>query len=51
MISRKAELGYSGSGYIVEFNCDPKYLRGIIIGKGFWRCVTQTNYEVLFNLI
>lgn len=37
MIARKQELGYTGPGYIISFDCDPKYLVGINVSKGFWK--------------
>jgi len=45
VIGRKQELGYSGPGYIVEWSCDPKYLKGIFATKGFWRVNTRKDYK------
>ena len=35
---------------VVEFECDPKYLKGHIVDKGLWRVNSDPNYKVLINL-
>lgn len=43
MIAQKAQLGYTGPGYIVEFDCNEKYLKGLLIRKGLWKVTTSEN--------
>lgn len=40
MMARKAELGYTGPGYIVEFTCDEKELKNYHVQKGLWKITT-----------
>ena len=35
---------------VVEFECDPKYLKGLIVDKGLWRVNSDPNFKVLINL-
>lgn len=40
-MARKAELGYSGAGYIVEWDCDEKELKYSHVSKGLWKITTS----------
>ncbi|CAF0725938.1 unnamed protein product [Brachionus calyciflorus] len=40
---KKSQFGYTGPGYIVEFDCDPKQLRGLRVEKGLWKVSTRQS--------
>jgi hypothetical protein len=44
IMAKKTEFGYGGPGFIVEFNCEPKYLKNLTIKKGLWK-LTQADYK------
>jgi hypothetical protein len=37
---------YTLKTIVVEFECDPKYLKGLIVDKGLWRVNSDPNYKV-----
>lgn len=43
IMARKAELGYTGVGYVVEYDCEDKDLKNINVSKGLWKITTIYN--------
>jgi hypothetical protein len=43
--AKKAEFGYGGPGYIAEYTCHEKYLKGLIVKKGLWKVNSILDYK------
>lgn len=40
IMERKAELGYSGPGYVVEYDCEDQDLKSVHVNRGLWKITT-----------
>lgn len=43
IMAKKKELGYTGTGYVVEYDCSIEDLKTIHVGKGLWKITTAST--------